>query len=218
MKKAIYSAAILFFLIGCYDNNPNRKQNIIDSNSMSQIDTNHIEQSKVKLDANAIAELTTKLNDLKSHFEYTGDEFDKIGWYQHKSQTVDNSFNRKCLIIHVNSKGNYYLEDQFYSEDWIFHTSIKVKVGDQIFESAKIETYNPNNKTQNGGQHVWESINYLDGGDNGIIEAIAQNVDSVVTVRFNGRQYYSDFTLQMKDKKAIKEGFELSELIKQLNE
>jgi hypothetical protein len=153
---------------------------------------------------------------LKKNFIFKKDEFKGGGWYTHRNQTINANYNRKCLYTHVNTMGYIYLEDQFHSDDWIFHTSIDVKIGDKVYRSSKIETYDKNNNTQNSGYSVWENISYINGKDNGIIKAIAENTDKEIKVRFNGKQYHSDMILSRKDKLGIKESYELSELIKKV--
>jgi hypothetical protein len=153
---------------------------------------------------------------LKKNFMFKEDEFKKVGWYIHKNQTTENSWSRKFLKAHISSTGYIYLEDQYYASDWIFHTSISVKIGDKIYESSTVETFDENNKTENSGGSVWENINYLGEQDKQIIVAIAGNTEKEIKVRFNGKQYTSDFVLSKKDKEAIKEGYELAELIQKV--
>jgi hypothetical protein len=142
-----------------------------------------------------IEESKKRFEILKKNFVFKEDEFKNIGWYIHKSQTVSNSWNRKCLKTHINSDGYIYLEDQYYSDDWIFHSRIEVKIGGEIFRSEDIPTYSEYNKTENSSGSVWENISYIDGQDNGIIKCISENVDQEIKVRFIGKQYYSDFVL-----------------------
>jgi hypothetical protein len=153
---------------------------------------------------------------LKKNFILKKDEFDGEGWYTHRNQTISANYNRKCLYTHVNTTGYIYLEDQYHSDDWIFHTSIDVKIGEKVYRSSKIETFDKNHKTENSGYSVWENISYTNGKDNGIIKAIAENTEKEIKVRFNGKQYYSDMVLSSKDKRSIKESYEFSELIKKV--
>lgn len=164
---------------------------------------------KIKKDS-----ISNALSAIKKKFIYKHDEFKDVGWYTHKFHTVDNTWNRKCLRLHVKSDGYAYLEDQYYSTAWIFHTNIEVKVGDSIYRSEIIPTYSDNNKTENSGGSIWENINYTDGQDNGIIKAIAAGGNKPVKVRFVGKQYYSDIVLSDRDKQAIRDGYQLSELLR----
>jgi len=112
----------------------------------------------------------------------------------------------------VDSRGDIYLESQYYADDWLFHTRIEVKIGDKIFKSKDVPLFSANNIHEPSGDIIWENVTYTD--DNGIIKAIAESGNTPVKVRFIGK-YYDDFTLSSKDKQAIKDSYELSQLIKQ---
>lgn len=155
-----------------------------------------------------------RLELLKKKFKYTKDEFEKTGWYIHKDQVVSKSFNRNCLKVHINATGYCYLEDQYYGSDWVFHTQIQVKIDSIILTSENLETFSDDNKTESGSEGVWENISYTGGRDNGILKAIAATAAQSVKVRYVGKQSVFDFTLAPKDQQAIKDGYELAELIK----
>lgn len=225
MRKLIIVLIVTAVTISCQnqskrENQTDKEKETIDLAEKQKNDSiqKAREDSIAKVNAIQLDEDKKRLAVLKKNFEYKEDEFNKIGWYTHKNQTVDNSWNRKCLITHVNSNGYIYLEDQYYSEDWIFHTRIEVKIGDNIYKSEDVPTYSKYNRTQNSSRSVWENVSYTSGKDNGIIKAIAESGDKPVKVRFIGREYYSDFTLSNKDKQAIKDSYELSNLIKKIGE
>ncbi len=224
MNKAFIILTIVAIAIGCdtQNNNENKplEQNEAISDPAEKAARDSIEKaqkdSTLKVNEAQRLEDIKRRDALKKKFNYKVDEFKDIGFYIHKNQTVSNSWNRKCLKVHINSTGYIYLEDQFYSDDWIFHTSIQVKIGADIYNSSIVETYDENNKTEIGSGSIWENITYSNEQDEKIITAIAENSDKEIKVRFNGKQYYSDINLSKKDKQAIKEGYELSELIKKV--
>lgn len=154
-----------------------------------------------------------RLAELKTKFNYKYDEFEKKGWYEAKSQVATNTFNSQVLELMVNNAGYAYLQDRYYGDDWLFHTHVEVKIGDAIYKSDDIPSYDENNSSWNSGGSVWESISYTAGRDNGIIKAIAESGDQVVKVRFAGGQSVKDFTLTKRDQQAIKDAYELSNLI-----
>ncbi len=155
-----------------------------------------------------------RLAELKTKFNYKYDEFEKKGWYEAKSQVVANTFNTQMLKVNVNNKGYSYLEDQYYGDDWLFHTHVEVKIGDAIYKSDDVETFDPNNSQNNSGGSVWENISYTADRDNGIIKAIAESGDTPIKVRYTGGSGgVKDFTLTKRDQQAIKDAYELSNLI-----
>ncbi|MEZ4211121.1 MAG: hypothetical protein R3B39_02435 [Candidatus Paceibacterota bacterium] len=157
-----------------------------------------------------------RLEELKKNFTYKYDEFNNIGWYTHKNQLAENSYNRRLIKVPVNNRGYGYLESQYYGENWIFHTRVEVKVGELVLKSQEVPTYDPDNATQNSGGSVWEVVSFTGNKDNGIIQAIASSGDLDVRVRFSGDQKNSDFTLTKKDQQAIKDSYELMTLIKKV--
>ncbi len=158
-----------------------------------------------------------RLEVLKKRFDYDYDEFQKIGWYTHKDQTAKNSYDRSMLQVNVNSSGYSYLEDQYYGNDWIFHTRIEVLVGEDKYISDDIPTYDKNNHKENGSDSVWESISYTLNRDNGIMTAIAEGSSTPIKVRFTGGDGVKDITLSKIDQQAIKDSYELAGLIKKVS-
>jgi hypothetical protein len=170
------------------------------------------------VDPAVLAADKSRLAELKTKFNYTYDEFEKKGWYENKSQVVASTWNKKILRVRVNNSGYAYLEDQYYGDNWIFHTRVEMKIGSAIYKSDDIPSYDPNNATSNSGGSVWETISYTNDRDNGIIEAIAKSGDAPVLVRFAGDHGVFDFTLATRDRQAIKDSYELSTLIRELGD
>lgn len=157
-----------------------------------------------------------ELEILKKNFDYKYDEFDKKGWYTHKSQTISNSLSRTYLKVLVNNTGYNYLESQYYGSDWLFHTRVEVKIGDAIYKSDDVSTFDENNSRDNTGGSVWETISYTKDRDNGIIVAIALAGDTPIKVRFAGDEGVKDITLSKKDQQAIQDSYRLSQLLKEI--
>lgn len=212
MKKILIALAVTISLVGCQDNNQKESTQQKDTVDLVQKQKN---DNIAKANEALREENKKRLGVLKKNFKFKQDEFNNVGWYTHKYQTVENTWNRKCLITHVNSTGYIYLESQYYADDWLFQTRIEVKIGDKIFKSEDVPTYSDDHKTENSGSSIWENISYTGDKDNGIIKAIAESGDIPVKVRFIGKYHY-DFTLSSKDKQTIKDSYELSQLIKQV--
>ncbi|MEJ8756246.1 hypothetical protein WG947_04510 [Pontibacter sp. H259] len=150
---------------------------------------------------------------IKRSFYFKKDEFQNTGWYKHKVWGNDSFIDRKGLTCTVRDDGYIYLSSNYYSDDWLFHEGVYVKIGDDIYRSDIIPTYDENHRTINAGGSIWENIQYTDGRDNGIIEAIANNTDKIIKVRFLGDEFYSDITLSKRDKLAIQECKRLSDAL-----
>lgn len=210
-KKILIALFVMISIVGCQDNKPKestQQKDIVDLVQKQKSD------SIAKANEALREENKKRLGVLKKNFKFKQDEFNNVGWYTHKYQTVENIWNRKCLKTRVSSTGYIYFESHYYADDWLFHTRIEVKIGDKIFKSEDVPTYSDDNRTENSGGSIWENVSYTGDNDNGIIKAIAESGDTPVKVRFIGKYYYDDFTLSSKDKQAIKDSYELSQLIK----
>jgi hypothetical protein len=155
-----------------------------------------------------------RLEVLKKNFKYDYDSFNSTGWYLHKYLEKLISSNKCCLSAHVNATGIIYLESQYCGDEWMFHTQIKVKITDTIYESEIVETFNKLNVTRHSEGRVWENVRYFQDQTINMIKAIYLSKSNSVKVRFIGRQYYKDIELSNKEIIAIAECYELSELIK----
>jgi hypothetical protein len=133
MSKLLFPFIVFVTTISCQ--NQTKADQQIDAKTET-IDL--VQKQKNEAIKKAKADSITKVNDaqkeeykrrlktLKKNFNVNNDEFNNTAWYLHKNQTVDNAWNRKCLKTHINSDGYIYLEDQYYSDDWIFHNSIPI--------------------------------------------------------------------------------------------
>ena len=156
-----------------------------------------------------------RLEVLKKNFDYKYDEFEKNGWYTDKNQ--EDIYDKTYLGVNVDSSGNAYLVSYHLGKDWIFHTKVQVKIGDAIYETYDVPTYDKNNIEQSHGGYVQEVILYTN-GDNGIIKAIAESGDTPIKVRFSGSENIQDIILSKTDQQAIKDSYELSQLLKKIND
>ncbi len=190
------------------------------SNKLSNLGGKKIEVQGTTppIDPAVLATDKIKLSELKKKFTYSYDEFKDVGWYDNKSQNVDATFDKKLLKVSVNNNGYAYLSDQYYGDDWIFHTRVEVKIGDTVYKTDDIPSYDSNNHKNNSSGSVWETIDYTKDRDNGIIKAIAESGDATIKVRFTGGEYYDDITLAKRDQQAIKDAYELSQLIQEVGD
>lgn len=147
---------------------------------------------------------------LATNFTYEEDEFKDVGFYTHK-RWGKYWPNRKTLTSGVNSSGYVWLRSNYSADDWIFHTSITVLVGDDKYQSEQVPTFSDKNVRDNDAGRVWERITF---NNTDILKAIAENPNATVKVRFNGREFYSDQTLSSSDKKALKDCYDLAQAIK----
>lgn len=152
---------------------------------------------------------------LKRKFRFDADAIEGGGWYEHRNQTVDNSWDRTYLEVHVAHDGRTYLSSHYYGDDWIFHDRLVVRIGDNRLESDAIPSFDKSAVRHNSGGSVWESLHLTGGRDNGILEAIAKDSTSAILVRLAGDRSQRDIVLSKRDHEAIRDGYALGRLLKQ---
>lgn len=165
--------------------------------------------------ADNLKEIQSEISSLSKKFNYEKDEFDDIGFYKHKSYGKYWQ-NTTTLTCGLNSTGYIYLKSNYFGDDWLFHTSVSVKIDEKVHNTANVAKHSDNYRTDIDGGNLWEVITY--DKEDYIIRKIAENTDKEIKVRFNGSKYHKDITLNSKYKNAIKESYELSQLIKQQRE
>jgi hypothetical protein len=152
---------------------------------------------------------------LKNKFVSQKDDFNDVIWYTHK-RFGKYWPNRKTIYTEVRNDGYYNVISNYYADDWLFHTSIQVLVGDRKFETETVETYKQDNRHDNHGGMIWENVRYNIENRN-ILNAIADNSNETVKIRFNGKQFYNDATMTAADKKAIKESLLFAQALAAIN-
>ena len=167
------------------------------------------EKAKIEKEK-TLAESKKKLEKLKRKFTYKKDEFQDVGFYTHK-RWGKYWPNRKTLTSGVNSTGYAWLRSNYSDDDWLFHTSIYVLIDDRKLTSPTVPTHSDKHITDNDGGRIWEVVTY---DNTTILKEIAENADKKIKVRFNGSKFYNDATLSARDKQALKECYELGELLK----
>lgn len=180
--------------------------------SLLTIKLNEIEKKNEKENAKNRAKAAAEEAKLKRNFVVENDEFNNIEFYTHKG--IGKYYPRRKTIYAVTSNSGYcYLVSNYFDDDWLFHSQVKVKFEDGIIlQTDVVDSFNKHNRQDNDGGDVWENITYEMGEH--IIRKIADNPKQRVVVRFEGRQFYSEVTLNLKDKQMIAETYQLADFFK----
>jgi len=158
--------------------------------------------------------LDSRLPELTRDFKLIPGEAGQPGTYEHKRQTVENSWNRTFLKIGLNENGDSWLISHYFGKTWIDHTSLRVYDQDSYILTDTIGLgHEWNRKVEDLGDR-WETIEFRDGSDAGAIAFIADNYQKSVKVRFNGKTFQY-IVLESYDKDAIRKGWELAQLLKE---
>ena len=151
---------------------------------------------------------------LAREFIFKPGEAGQSGSYEHKRQTVENSWNRTYLKIGLNEKGDIWLTSHYYGKTWIDHTSLRVyDQGNFILTDTIGLGHEWNRKVEDLGDR-WEKVEFRDGSDAGAIAFIADNYTKPVKARLTGKTFHY-IVLESYDKEAIRKGWELAQLLKE---
>jgi hypothetical protein len=113
-------------------------------------------------------------------------------------------------VIYSNGIPRISFISNYYADDWIFHTYVKVRIGDLRKQTIPVQG---KREVLDGGK-VLETNYYTTPSDIAILKWIADNYKKEILVRFYGKDYYDDITLPMSEKLAIKETYDLYNLLK----
>ncbi len=115
-------------------------------------------------------------------------EYQRIGNYMAKSQTVENNLHRSFLRFQVSEEGKLSMTSIYCGAGNIHHTAVKVTAPD----GSSVET--PNSKdsyeTTDMGERI-EKADYKYGEDGGVIDFIAAHQDENLKVQFIGDKSYN---------------------------
>ena len=156
-----------------------------------------------------------ELEPLMKNFRISTD-YGKENILIHKRQKPENSYNRIYLRAHLNEDGDFYISSRYTGESRIFHDQIKVYFSGNSVLSEEIPEDGFDNRNFEDGEMHWEIVNYKNGADNGVIDFIASNWDKSLKVQFRGKKYYY-IVMEKFDKEAIRDGYEISFVLKEIN-
>lgn len=152
------------------------------------------------------------VENFKERFETDSDKIENYVYY--KSKFLNDDLNYKTTLkceIQKSKNFHIYLFSEYYgSGDWLFHTYLKLKIGEITKTTSKQE---PSTRVTYDA-YVNESCFFDTPNDILIIKWISENYDKDILVRFYGRDSYYDIKLSDKSKISIKETYELYLLLK----
>ncbi len=226
MKKVFkYAGIILLGLIGwsiilssgkTENASTEKNESSVTSKDSSEIKFASLNSKMAEANKARAAEAQKTFVRLKSKFHIKKDEFKNTTFYRHKTFT-ESYPDRKTLSVGLNESGYIYLMSNYHGTDWLFHEKVLVKIGDNNpVSTPTVPTYSESHATYNSAGTVWEQNIYED--QEPLIQMIALNIDQKITLRFEGRQHYSDVVLSKNDKQAIKDSWELAAALSSLAE
>lgn len=137
-------------------------------------------------------------------------EFDGQIWYEHPN-TPKYTNTRKYIEIYLGEKGRQAwlrMRLNYTSDSWLFIKSASANIDGKIVKL-------PMNKWERDNKHnIWEWSDELLTPE---LRVIAQRIanSKKTIIRFDGNQYYDDWTVRSSDKSAILEMFQAEKVLKE---
>lgn len=132
----------------------------------------------------------------------SSDEIKGITWVSHRNAPI---LAKYVSVYFGSSKGSVEsyplrLKLQYYGDDWLFVRSVTVKADDKVYELGKLDF-----ERDHSSGSVWEWID-MPVKDH---EMLSHWMTAKrVVVRFNGAQYYNDFTLPKSQQTQLSEVYQ----------
>jgi hypothetical protein len=150
---------------------------------------------------------------LEKGFSKQKESYDRYTNYIPKRQSFNRSWDRSFIQVNLNELGEIYLSSNYYGEQWLHHTGLRVYDGKDQEKTEKVELEDVNNHRSEFMETMWERVTYKDNKSDKVIEFIANNTHRKLKAVFLGKRYYY-ILLEDYDMKAVKDAWELSILLK----
>lgn len=215
MKKYLILLIILIALVGCESaeqkqaklNQEKKQAAELKAKSEAEEKLKAEQAAKAKAEAEKVAaENKAKLSKVLQRFRKTTDKFNGKVTYTHKSYTPYFNTNGTTIMAEIQDN-NIFCNSTYINDDWIFHTDFTVKTGDETSDYT------------GGSQHevingIAEAVNLNSSSSEALAKQIATaDPKKPVMVRLRGK-YQHDFNLRSTHRQAIKDTWELYQLLK----
>jgi hypothetical protein len=203
----LFSVAALVYFGGCTSQNSTDSTHPTASTSSSSTSTSDVPTKATQslVTPGALAEYKKRLAQLKPHFVTTVDEFNNTTTIRHKAFSKYMNGNGTTIEAEIFDR-KLSVESQYVADDWIFHKSFTVKIGNEMRGAS--------GRTR---EEVVQGVCEIVAPDSTDSEQIARFIASAgnipVRVRLDGK-FYKDYTLKSVHQKAIAETVEYYDLLK----
>ncbi|WP_415376799.1 hypothetical protein [Patiriisocius sp. Uisw_017] len=167
------------------------------------IEIEKLSQQKQKEEIERKKKEEKRLSDATKNMRTKYDDINEITWYRDKTSPQYNNYNGFFGYFGKSNTGIPFLRlrIQYAADDWLFIESYIIKV-DGITYTIEEEKYGEI-ETDNGSGGVWEWLDRAVSEDElQIMRAVANGKD--VKIRFNGKQYRKDKTINSTQKAALR--------------
>lgn len=142
------------------------------------------------------------------------EQYQRVGNYFDKSQTVEKNIHRSFLRFQVSEEGKLSMTSTYCGAGNIHHTAVKVIAPDG--SSAQTPNSKDSYETSDLGEQI-EKADYKYGEDGGVIDFIAAHQDENLKVQFVGDRSFNT-SMTAADRKAAANIRELATLLNSITE
>lgn len=162
-----------------------------------------------------LAEMQQAIEGIKDRFVLEKDEqYQRIGNYFDKPQTVEKNIHRSFLRFQVSEEGKLSMTSTYCGASNIHHTAVKVTAPDG--SSAETPNSKDSYETSDLGEQI-EKADYKYGEDGGVIDFITAHQADNLKVQFMGDRNYNT-SMTAADRKAAANVSELATLLNNIAE
>lgn len=180
---------------------PSSSESVDAKKLLSQVDARitETETQKKLAKAQKLEEERKALDRITINMRKEIDEIKGITWISHRNAPILANYITLYFGTSKNSVANYPLRMKinYYGDDWLFVRSVTVKADDKVYELGRLDF-----ERDNGSGSVWEWVD-LPVKDFDLVNHLM--TAKRVIVRFEGNQYYKDFTLPQKQQMQMRE-------------
>jgi len=180
---------------------------------LKKLDIMEQERNLIFLDSMLIVQETLLQTMLKNFI--LSEEYGAEKLYIHKRQLPENSFNRTFIRAFLYESGKFFISSRYHGDKWISHQQIKVYNNEKSVLSEIIPENSSGNRRFEDQGLKWETVDYKDGKDNGIVDYIASHWKEPLKVQFIGKGN-AYIVMEQFDKEAIRDGYEISFVLKEI--
>lgn len=151
---------------------------------------------------------------LASRFQYTQDRSEGIGQYEYVVFSNRNLDLKPTIKVKVGPNGELTMRSVYVSKDGLYHTRVEVDLDGKKLASERVSNLDPRSRRRKVQGNIVEGVEYLPGGDQGILETIALNFHRDIKVRFVALGTFAE-EAQLDDlyKNAIRDAWLFSQMI-----
>jgi hypothetical protein len=161
--------------------------------------------------------LLPRVKILSKNFVFEAAAPGRPGKYEHKRQSVRRSWSRSFVKANIREDGQFWISSHYYGKEWLDHVYIKVYDKELQAFSDTIPLGDSDNSKLQDADDKWETIDFKDGTDRGIVALMVQNSERRLKVRFSGKKHHY-IIMEEFDKDAVRNGFELAQVLKGVHE